>query len=264
MKKNLLVVLVLCLIGLVGCQKESDVIDLAQIEERGYVIMGLDDTFAPMGFRNDEGELTGFDVELAKEVFARAGIELRFQPIDWSLKETELNAGNIDMIWNGYTITDDRKEKVLFSEPYLSNAQVLIVLSNSFINEIDDLDNLIIATQASSSSFDALLKSSLMDSRDESEIILFDTYNEAFLDLEAERVDVVVADEILARYYIQQKGYDNYYVLNDNLGFEQYGIGFRRESVELQALVDELLDQMIADGTAGEISTDWFAEDIVQ
>ncbi len=261
MKKIL--VLLVALSFITGCTKD-EVMDLKQIEDRGYVIMGLDDTFAPMGFRDESGELTGFDVALAKEVFARAGIELLFQPIDWSLKETELNAGNIDMIWNGYTITDDRAEKVLFSEPYLNNAQVLIVLNSSFISSIDDLEELIIATQASSSSLDAVLNSSLMNSRIESDIILFDTYNEAFLDLEAGRVDVVVADEILARYYIQQKGTNGYTVLSDNLGYEQYGIGFRKDSVELQELVDEILDEMIADGTAGEISTDWFAEDIVQ
>lgn len=258
MKKLLLVVLALML---TGCQKEMD---LDYIEDRGYVVMGLDDTFAPMGFRDKAGNLVGFDVDLAVEVFERAGLELRFQPIDWALKETELNTGNIDMIWNGYTITDERAEMVLFSDPYLNNAQAIITLRDSAIETIADLDGLVVATQASSSSFDAIIDSELMNTREESDIILYDTYNEAFIDLEAGRVDAIVADEIMARYYISQRESENYMVLEENLGFEQYGIGFRKESTELAALVSEILAEMKEDGATAEISIKWFAEDIVK
>ena len=102
-------------------EQTSDAYD--QIVERGYIIMGLDDTFAPMGFRDEKNEIVGFDVDLAKEVFARLDLEVKFQPIDWTMKETELNSGNIDLIWNGYTITEERKQKVSFTKPYLKNRQ---------------------------------------------------------------------------------------------------------------------------------------------
>jgi len=261
MKKLLLMVISVTVL-LTGCTNEIK--DLEFIEDRGYIIMGLDDTFAPMGFRDENGEIVGFDVDLAKELFGRAGLELRFQPIDWSMKETELNTGNIDMIWNGYTITPEREEMVTFSTPYLNNAQVIITLNNSQYESIANLEQAIIATQASSSSYDAILSSSLMESREESDIILFDSYNDAFMDLEAGRVDAIVADEILARYYIARKGESMFSVLTENLGFEQYGIGFRNESTDLVKLVNSLLDEMKQDGIAGSISEKWFAENIVK
>jgi polar amino acid transport system substrate-binding protein len=123
--------LILIVLLAAGCAKEEP-----KAEE---LIMGLDDTFAPMGFRDEKGELVGFDVDLANEVAERIGMTIKFQPIDWSMKENELNAGNIDLIWNGYTITPERQEKVAFTKPYLENSQVIVVLADSDIKTKADL-----------------------------------------------------------------------------------------------------------------------------
>jgi len=115
MKKiGLLFLSIIGVIVLSACGTESTPTTWAEIEERGYFIVGLDDTFAPMGFRDNDGNLVGFDVDLAKAVSEKLGVEVRFQPIDWDAKVLELNSGNIDMIWNGLTITDSRKEEMSF------------------------------------------------------------------------------------------------------------------------------------------------------
>lgn len=238
--------------------------DYEKIVERGYIVLGLDDTFAPMGFRDANDELVGFDVDLAKEVFARLDIELRFQPIDWSMKETELNSGNIDMIWNGYTITDERMEKVLFSKPYIKNRQIIVTKADSGIVAKADLEGKYVSAQSESSSVDAINKDAdFVALIKDNAPITFDTNNEAFLDLEAGRVDAVVADEILAMYYLSQKGAENYSVLSEDLGKEEYGIGFRKSSEALVEAVDGALNSMREDGVMGEISKKWFAEDII-
>lgn len=238
--------------------------DYEKIVERGYIVLGLDDTFAPMGFRDSSNELVGFDIDLAKEVFERLDIELRFQQIDWSMKETELNSGNIDMIWNGYTITDDRLEKVLFSKPYIKNRQIIVTKADSGIVTKADLEGKYVSAQSESSSVDAINKDTVFVALiKDNAPITFDTNNEAFLDLEAGRVDAVVADEILAMYYLSQKGAENYSVLAEDLGKEEYGIGFRKTSKEVVEAVDGALDSMREDGVMGEISKKWFAEDII-
>jgi len=275
---QLTVIMSLVLVFAVGCtSKEADTTEVAdsneavaelndyeKIVERGYIVLGLDDTFAPMGFRDADNELVGFDVDLAKEVFARLDIELRFQPIDWSMKETELNSGNIDMIWNGYTITDERMEKVLFSKPYIKNRQIIVTKYDSGIVTKADLEGKYVSAQSESSSVDAINKDTeFVALIKDNAPITFDTNNEAFLDLEAGRVDAVVADEILAMYYLSQKGAENYNVLAEDLGKEEYGIGFRKTSKEVVEAVDGALDSMREDGIMGEISKKWFAEDII-
>ena len=146
-----LILLVLITNLLVGCGDKSANADI----QAKKIIMGLDDTFAPMGFRDESGELVGFDIELAKEVAKKLDVEIEFQPIDWSMKETELNTGNIDLIWNGYSITEERKEKVAFSTPYLANSQIVVTLADSSIVKLADLEGLAVAVQAESSAVDA-------------------------------------------------------------------------------------------------------------
>jgi polar amino acid transport system substrate-binding protein len=236
-----------------------------KFQDIGYVTLGFDDTFVPMGFKNEKGEIVGFDIDLSKEVFKRIGIEVKFQSIDWSMKETELNTGNIDLIWNGYTITDERKEKVAFTKPYLENRQIIITLANSNINSKADLKDKAVAAQNGSSSLDAI--------NSEPEIaanfkggspILFDTNNEALMDLEAGRTDAVVADEILARYYITERGQEKYKVLSEDFGKEEYGIGIRKDDKELLQKVEKALDDMRSDGTFAKISEKWFGENIAK
>jgi len=142
MKNKYITAIILLMISILivsGCGKEK--------RNANEVVLGLDDTFVPMGFKDDQGKFVGFDIDLAKEVFKRENMKVTFQPIDWSMKETELISGNIDTIWNGYSITDERKKKVNFSKAYLSNRQVIITLANSSIQSKSDLKNQIVGIQ---------------------------------------------------------------------------------------------------------------------
>jgi len=262
-KYGVLAMLLVAMLVLSACgqSKVSSGSGLDSIKDRGYIVMGLDDTFAPMGFRDNAGELVGFDIDLAKEVFKRADIEVRFQPIDWSMKETELNSGNIDLIWNGYTITEERKGKVAFTKPYLENKQIIITLAGSSIEDKQDLKNKKVALQNGSSALDAIMNyPDLVAEFNGGEPILFDTNNEAFMDLEAGRTDAVVGDEVLVRYYVKQRGEAKYKVLEDDFGKEEYGIGIRKIDEDLLKLVNETLDEMIDDGSYNEIYSKWFSE----
>lgn len=231
------------------------------LETKGYFTMGLDDTFAPMGFRDTNGNLAGFDVDLVQEVAKRIGLEVKMQPIDWSMKETELNAGNIDVIWNGYTITETRKEKVNFSIPYLNNKQIIVTLANSPVNTKADLAGLNVAVQKESSAYEAVISDAEFTAAlNGSEPIQFDTNNEAFMDLEAGRTDAIVVDEVLARYYMKLRGQEKYKVLEDNFGEEEYGIGIRKSDAILLEKINAALEEMKSDGTYTQIKDKWFSE----
>ncbi len=258
MKKNVFktikstVLFILTALMIVGCAKEPPT-------QSEALIMGLDDTFAPMGFRDEKGNLIGFDVDLANEVAERIGMTIEFQPIDWTMKETELNAGNIDLIWNGYTITAARQEMVAFTKPYLENSQIIVTLAGSDIASKTDLAGRNVAVQAESSALDAInaepdTASSFGD------LAEFSTNNEAFSDLEAGRSDALVVDEVLARFYMRQNGQENYKVLEEDFGDEEYGVGVRKGDTELLKKIDTAFDEMRNDGTYDEIYSKWFSE----
>ncbi len=248
---------------LIGCGNNSDK-DKSSID-KDTLIVGLDDTFAPMGFKDENGNLTGFDVELAKELGKKLNKEIKFQAIDWSMKETELNAGNIDFIWNGYTITADRQKLVEFSKPYAKNKQIIVTLSNSNIKSKNDLKNKKVAAQNESSAITAMEKEEdLYSSFDGGKAITFEDNNQALMDLEAGRVDAVVADEVLIRYYISLKNPSDFNVLEENFGDEEYGIGIKKNDTKTAKAVDKALDEMRADGTMTKISEKWFGDDITK
>lgn len=251
-RRMLLVGIAVLLIALIsGCTSEK--------ENKKALIMGLDDTFAPMGFRDEKGELVGFDIDLSKEIAKRIGIEIKYQPIEWSMKETELITGNIDLIWNGYSITKLRQEEVAFSKPYLANSQIIVTLSNSQVVTISDLEGLTVATQAESSALDAAKsKVGFVESVKGGKLIEFSTNNEAFNDLEAGRSDAIVVDEVLARYYMNQNSSDKYKVLEENLGPEDFAVGLRKEDKELLKQINDAFDDMRSDGTYDEIYDRWF------
>lgn len=233
--------------------------------EKKELIIGLDDTFVPMGFKDENGELVGFDVELAKAVCEKLDKEYKFQAIDWSMKETELNSGNIDLIWNGYSISDERKEKVEFSKPYLDNKQIIVTLADSSINKKADLEGKKVGAQNQSTAVDAVKadESNIIEKFDGGDLVTFENNNDALMDLEAGRLDAIVVDEILARYYIEARGSEKYKILDENFGDEQYGVGIRKGDTEFVEAFNKALDEVVADGTAGEISKKWFGEDIV-
>lgn len=227
------------------------------------LVLGFDDTFVPMGYKDDKGEIVGFDIDLAKEVSKRIGKEITFQSIDWSMKESELNSGNIDLIWNGYSITKEREDKVSFTRPYLDNRQVIITLAESKINSKADLKGMKVGAQNESSAVDAInMEPELLKSFEGGKVYTFETNNEALMDLEAKRIDAVVADEVLARYYINKKGADKYKILKDDFGSEAYGVGIRKGDSALLDKLNKAFDDMKKDGTAKKISEKWFGQDI--
>lgn len=259
LKMSLVFILSAALILSAGCANSEQPAGNGDQTEKQKLVMGLDDTFAPMGFRNEKGELIGFDIDLANEVAKRMDVIIEFQPIDWTMKETELNSGNIDLIWNGYTITDERKEKVNFTTPYLENSQLIITLADSEVNTKSDLAGKNVAVQAESSALDAVnAEPDFVASVNE--IVEFSTNNEAFMDLEAGRSDAIVVDEVLARYYMKQNGQEKYKVLGDNFGDEEYAVGVRKADTELLNNVNKAFEDMISDGTYETIYTKWFSE----
>ncbi len=261
MKKIGILALILSfMLVITGCESTGEDVDsLQEVLDKGYIILGLDDTFAPMGFRDEDGNIVGFDVDLAQAVADELGVELRIQPIEWDSKVLELNSGNIDMIWNGLTITEERKEQINFSEPYLNNRQIVLTSSSNNIESLSDLSGLNIGVQIGSSGQSALEGNDIYDSI--GEMVQYNTFTEALLDLQAGRISALVIDEIMGRYVISESDYD-IVVTEVSLGDEEYGIGFRLEDVELQLKIDEILNQLQADGTTTQISEKWFGEDI--
>lgn len=223
------------------------------------LIIGIDDQFAPMGFRDENNEIVGFDIDMARAAAEKMGVEVEFQPIDWSTKETELSSGRIDLIWNGYTITDERKKKVLFTKPYLENAQVIVTLKDSPIAKIDELDGKQVGVQALSSALDALNKHPI------SQKVKLNEYKDnvlALTDLKNGRVDAVVIDKVVIEYYMTKEP-DTFKILDEELAPEQYGVGVRKGDEELLNKLQKALDEMNEDGTSAKISEKWFGEDRV-
>ena len=223
-------------------------------------VLGLDDSFPPMGFRNEKNEIVGYDIDLAKEVAKRLGLEFRAQPISWSAKEQELKTGKIDCIWNGLSITPERLEALAFTKPYLNNAQVVIVRADSGINSLADFAGKVLGVQAGSSAADAVdsapeFKASLK------QIVDFQDNIMALNDLEIGGLDGVAMDSVVAEYSLKITG-KNFVILSESLAPEQYGIAFKKSNTELRDKVQQTLEEMAQDGTVAKISEKWFGSDI--
>lgn len=244
-----------------GCSKKQAADNsLEELKSRGEFILGLDDSFPPLGFRNDANEIVGFDIDLAKEVAARLGVKFRAQPINWDSKEQELATGNIDCIWNGLTITEERKNALSFTKPYLNNAQVLVVKTSSGIKNLADMADKKVGLQAGSSASDAV-EAAVEFKKSVKSVIEFKDNIMALNDLEMGGVDGVVMDLIVANYAIKTSG-KPFEVLSEGLAPEEYGIAFRKEDVKLTEAVQKILEEMAADGTVAKISENWFGSDI--
>lgn len=226
------------------------------------VIVGLDDNFPPMGFRDEQNNLVGFDIDLAKEAFKRMGVEVEFKPIDWNSKEAELKGKRVDVLWNGLTITEKRKENIGFSSAYLENRQIIIVNNGSAIKTKADLAGKVIGIQDGSSSIEAVEKEEAV-MKSFKELKKFPDNVAALLDLKTGRLDAVVVDEVVGRYYIAKKP-GEYTVLADNFGSEEYGVGLRKDDKALLEKLQKTLDEMKKDGTSAKISAKWFGADIVK
>lgn len=234
---------------------------LKDIKEKKELIIGLDDNFPPMGFRDNSGEIVGFDIDMAKEVGKRMGVKVTFKPVEWDGIILSLNNKDIDAIWNGLTITDKRKEQIAFSKVYLQNKQIIVVNSKSNISKKSDLKDKIVGLQMGSSSETALASNSQLTSSLK-EVKKYSNNTEALLDLNAGRIDAVIVDEVVGRYYASKKPGD-YKVLDENLGVENYGVGIRKTDTSLTEEINKQLEEMKNDGTANTISQKWFGKDII-
>ena len=230
--------------------------------EKKTLIIGLDDQFPPMGFRNEKNEIVGFDVDMAREASKRMGVQVEFKPIDWSSKESELKSKRVDLLWNGLTILEKRKENILFSNPYMTNKLIIIVPAGSTIATKSNLAGRNIGVQDSSSAVDALEKQPDVLASFK-ELKKYPDNISAFLDLQNGRVDALVIDEVVGRYYMSKKP-GEFTVLTDNFGSEEYGVGMRKDDTKLQEKINKTLDEMKADGTAAKISEKWFGANLVK
>lgn len=229
--------------------------------DKDTVVIGFDDTFAPFGFKDKEGKYVGFDIDLAESIFKDMDKDFEFQPIDWTLKETELKVGNIDMIWNGYSITEERKEMVAFSTPYLVNRQIILVKEDSPIQSKKDLAGLTIVTQEQSASQEAILADQDFMKLLANDLVTYPSFVEVFSDLDNGRADAVVVDETMALYFLnQQEGDPQYRILEENFGEEEYAVGFRKEDQEFVDAFNKILQEKLEDGSLDKIQEKWFGK----
>ncbi len=232
---------------------------LSYVQDKGTLVLGLDDSFPPMGYRDENNEIVGYDIDLATEVCKRLGVELKLQPIDWTAKENELNTKKIDCIWNGMSIDDERKQNMTLSIPYLDNSMAFVVKNDSGIKTLADMAGKKLALQSGSTAATALdeaadFKATL------GEVVGLKDNMTALMDLEMGGVDVVLMDDVVANYYIATNN-KPFELLEETLSTEEYAVGFRKGDEALANAVNEALQEMAKDGKLNEITQKWFGKD---
>lgn len=269
---GLMLVLVFSTLALTACgdssdsdssdsSESADLTDWEYIEDNGVLVVGLDDTFAPMGFRDKDDNLVGFDIDLANAVGEELGIDIKFQPISWDAKDLELKNKNIDCIWNGMSATPERQEAMSLSNKYINNKIVLMKLadSNVTIDNAADMEKYTIGTQSDSSGLEML---NALDNIDNIKVSEYKTYDQAILDLKAGRVDAIAVDQVLGEY--KNANMDG--IMEEctfDLGDDFYAIGFRKDDTELTSKVNDALEATIENGKAVAISNQWFGKNIM-
>lgn len=257
--KKILTILIISL-TLIGCSKDNNLSSLETVLEKKSMIVGFTN-YPPLGYKDETGEITGLDIEIAKAVAKELGVDVTFQYIDWDNKTFELNNGNIDMIWNGFTITDEREKEVLFSKPYMDNQIVIISLKSNPIDKISDLTDLNVAVETQSSGQLSIEKNDIVNSINE--LQKYTNVSDAVLALNSGSTDAVIADVTFAG-YLQTEHPDMYHVSDEFFESEYYGIGFRiKDDSTLKDEIDRIIDGMIEDGRASEISIKWLGKDLI-
>ena len=241
-------------------ESKSDESTTSASENKTTFTVGFDQDFPPMGFVGDDGEFTGFDLELAAEVAKRMGKEIKYQPISWDAKDMELTSGNIDCIWNGFSI-QGREDKYTWSKPYMKNDQVFVVKSDSSIDSIEDLAGKTVEVQTDSSA-EAALKENTELANTFGKLQTVADYNTGFMDLEMGGVDAIAMDSVVANYQITKRGGNGFTVLDTPLSSEEYGVGFKLGNETLKNEAQKALEDMKADGTMKTISEKWFGKDV--
>ncbi len=225
-----------------GADNSADITEL---------IVGFDQAYPPYGFVGDDGEFTGFDLDLAAEVAQRCGWEVTYEPIDWDAKDTLLDSGAISCIWNGFTM-EGREDDYTFSEPYMLNGQVVVVKADSGIESFDDLAGKTVITQVDSAALDVLEGDQADLAATFASLEQIGEYNTAFMQLESGAVDAVACDLSIAEYQMAANP-DAYAQLPDMLSEEHYAVGFKKGNQQLADKVTETLREMDEDGTIEEL-----------
>ena len=263
----LLLVFAVCFLVITSCSKNKadsaaavPVDAVESLKARGSLVIGYDVQFPPLAYTDDNGDLVGYDVELAEEVAKRLGVELKAIPIDWDDKDNLLEIGTIDCVWSGYTITEPRKKAHSLTFPYLANEQVLIVRKDGAVKSFNDLQGRVIGLRSTSSSEDAInenpsLKNNLGD------IIEYKDNKSCLDDLKVGAIDAMVMDSCFA-YFIATKTGEPFDVVKTPLSSEEYSVCFRKNEPELRDEVEKILLEMAKDGTIAQISTKWFGQDV--
>lgn len=234
-------------------------------ENQKTIVIGFDNTFVPMGFQDKSGKNIGFDIDLANEVFKKYNIKVQWQAINWDLKETELKNGNIDLIWNGYSKTSEREKIVLFSDEYMINEQVIVTKKSKNIVNKDQLKDKVLGAQNGSSGYDSFnnnpeILKSIVKNNDATQ---YESFNEALIDLENDRIDALLIDRVYANYYLkQQNKLQDYNIINAGFEGDSFAVGARKADTTLVKKVNEAFKELYKEGKFQEISNKWFGEDV--
>ena len=265
---GLLTLVGMAVMSLAGCTQLASnpkVDNWDKYQQQKSITVGFDNTFVPMGFEEKNGNYAGFDIELAKYVSKKLGITVHFQPIDWDMKETELQNGTIDAIWNGYSATDERREKVAFTIPYMQNTQILVVKKTSGIHSVEDMTGKVLGAQNGSSG--------MLDFEEHPEVLKnrvkggdadqYQSVNEAIIDLKNDRIDALLIDRVYADYYLTTEGIaDEYDTIPSGFESESFAVGVRPADKKLLEALNEAFKELYQEGIFQQISQKWFGEDV--
>ena len=265
---GLLALVGMAVMSLAGCTQLASnptVDNWDKYQQQKSITVGFDNTFVPMGFEEKNGNYAGFDIELAKYVSKKLGITVHFQPIDWDMKETELQNGTIDAIWNGYSATDERREKVAFTIPYMQNTQILVVKKTSGIHSVEDMAGKVLGAQNGSSG--------MLDFEEHPEVLKnrvkggdadqYQSVNEAIIDLKNDRIDALLIDRVYADYYLTTEGIaDEYDTIPSGFESESFAVGVRPADKKLLEALNQVFKELYQEGIFQQISQKWFGEDV--
>ena len=265
---GLLALVGMAVMSLAGCTQLASnptVDNWDKYQQQKSITVGFDNTFVPMGFEEKNGNYAGFDIELAKYVSKKLGITVHFQPIDWDMKETELQNGTIDAIWNGYSATDERREKVAFTIPYMQNTQILVVKKTSGIHSVKDMTGKVLGAQNGSSG--------MLDFEEHPEVLKnrvkggdadqYQSVNEAIIDLKNDRIDALLIDRVYADYYLTTEGItDEYDTIPSGFESESFAVGVRPADKKLLEALNQAFKELYQEGIFQQISQKWFGEDV--
>ena len=265
---GLLALVGMAVMSLAGCTQLASnptVDNWDKYQQQKSITVGFDNTFVPMGFEEKNGNYAGFDIELAQYVSKKLGITVHFQPIDWDMKETELQNGTIDAIWNGYSATDERREKVAFTIPYMQNTQILVVKKLSGIHSVEDMTGKVLGAQNGSSG--------MLDFEEHPEVLKnrvkggdadqYQSVNEAIIDLKNDRIDALLIDRVYADYYLTTEGIaDEYDTIPSGFESESFAVGVRPADKKLLEALNQAFKELYQEGIFQQISQKWFGEDV--